>query len=159
VSNGGVKLIQNFWHTDAVFDQLHGSWLLDRRIGEEATMRGTAKFEWYQQGHLSYKESGRFVLKSGTSHEAYRSYIYSRLPNGFRVWFDEPEPRLFHEVHLNQVGDSLLGKAIHNCGSDEYETHYRFSPNASFCITHYVKGPKKNYVSITEFVREQNVAT
>ena len=145
------------WEPEAVFDQLQGAWRLDRRIGEEATMTGKAQFGPCEFDRLSYKESGRLVLKSGTSHEAYRSYIYSRLPDGFQVWFDEPEPRLFHDVHLRRAGDALCGKVTHLCGQDNYETHYRFSADASFCITHNVRGPKKDYVSITVFIRDREL--
>lgn len=118
-------------------------------------MTGIARFEWGKAKCLSYSETGCLALKTGTTHEAYRSYIYSESSHGFSVWFDEPVPRLFHEILIQDKGGTLCGEAAHLCGDDRYETLYCFHPDASFSIQHRVTGPRKNYLSMTTFVREE----
>lgn len=116
-------------------------------------MSGEASFEWGGSQCLLYKERGRIQLKSGTTHDAHRSYIYTRLPDGFSIWFADAQPRLFHEVHLYQDGACWVADATHLCGDDTYVTFYRFAPDGSFFVRHDVAGPRKSYVSTTRFVR------
>lgn len=142
----------------AVFDTLCGSWRFDRRIPGQAAMLGHARFERRADGELVYREAGLLRLDNGRTCPAYRSYVYRRLPDGFSVWFDEPQPRLFHEVRLAQDGDAWRGRATHPCGADRYDTAYTFRPDGSFVVRHDVVGPRKDYVSTTVFCRDPDDA-
>lgn len=139
------------WSAPAVFGRLGGAWTFERTISNQANMTGQARFLPGQGDHLRYEESGTLVLPTGQAIQAHRSYLYFALENGFSVWFDEPEPRLFHEVRLAAAGDVLRGSATHPCGQDQYDTVYEFRPDGSFMIRHDVKGPRKDYVSVTVF--------
>jgi len=142
------------WLAHAVFDALCGSWRFERSIPGQATMNGHARFDGQGDGQLLYRESGLLRLDNGRTCQAYRSYVYRRLPDGFSVWFDEPEPRLFHEVRLAWDGEALGGQATHPCGADRYDTSYAFRPDGSFVVRHAVVGPRKGYVSTTVFHRD-----
>lgn len=142
------------WSAPAVFGRLGGAWTFERDISNQASMTGRACFRPGQGGHLRYEESGTLLLPTGQAIQARRSYLYFALENGFSVWFDEPAPRLFHEVRLAAAGGVLRGSATHPCGQDQYATVYEFRPDGSFMIRHDVKGPRKDYVSVTVFRRE-----
>ncbi|WP_222130004.1 DUF6314 family protein [Bordetella genomosp. 13] len=139
------------WPVHEVFGRLAGAWTFERGISNQASMTGQARFLPGQGDHLRYEESGTLVLPTGQAIQAHRSYLYFALEHGFSVWFDEAEPRLFHEVRLAADGDVLRGAATHPCGADQYDTVYEFRPDGSFMIRHDVKGPRKDYVSVTVF--------
>ena len=96
----------------------------------------------------------RLRLLDGRAFDAHREYLYQRRPNGFAVLFAERPPRLFHEIAL-QPGDAdgtaWTGTAAHQCSADLYDSHYRFLTDGGFTLRHTVRGPRKDYVSLTRF--------
>lgn len=136
---------------------MQGWWRFDRRISDQAIVTGQARVQPYfssradMRGALHYSEDGLLALPNGATYRSRRSYVYSKLPDGFTVWFNEPEPRLFHQVRLAAVHAGVEGSALHKCGKDLYRTAYRFEADGSFVIRHDVTGPKKGYVSITTY--------
>ena len=142
------------WGTpDTVFDGLAGAWDLDRTIEGKATMVGIAEFKLLETGQLKYREEGRIHLADGQAFDGHREYVFERSPDGFSVFFAENPPRLFHAIAIAREGDALVGSAGHLCVADHYDSVYRFRADGSFVIQHTVNGPRKDYLSRTEFRR------
>lgn len=142
---------------DDVLDGLAGAWSLERVIAgqgsNQGSMRGTATFRRLESGGLAYREEGRLLLPSGEAFDAFRDYLYDRVPEGFAVFFPETAPRLFHEIRLREEAGMLLGEAEHLCGRDHYATRYAFQPDGRFTVHHDVRGPRKDYATITIYTR------
>jgi len=147
----------------AVLDGLAGRWSLERVVMGKDTnqgsmpqgsMRGFATFRRLDSGLVAYREEGRLKLPSGETFDAFRNYLYDRVPLGFAVFFAETPPRLFHEIRLQSTTiGTLIGEAAHLCGRDNYATRYVFQPDGSFVVHHDVSGPRKDYVMATEYRR------
>ncbi len=142
----------------AVLDGLAGQWSLERvvegRDTNQASMLGIATFRRLESGFVAYREEGRLALPGGETFDAFRDYLFDRLPEGFAVFFAETPPRLFHEIRLERAAiGTLIGEAEHLCGQDHYATRYVFQPDGSFVVHHDVGGPRKDYVMATEYRR------
>ena len=143
-----------FWiSADDVFDQLEGSWSLERIIEGLATMEGVATFTRDGADALAYHEEGEVRLVHGQAVKAHRDYRFERAPRGFNVLFAEVTPRLFHRIELAREDTALTGAAAHLCAPDTYDSSYQFLADGSFVIRHAVRGPRKDYVSTTTFSR------
>jgi Family of unknown function (DUF6314) len=139
-------------HPEQVLNDLRGRWLLDRSIEGHATMQGHAAFTPAEEGRLHYREDGRLVLANGSEFDAAREYFYALSENGFRVFFQENPPRLFHDVTLiAEHSGEWVGQADHPCGEDHYRSFYRFLPDGRFIIRHVVTGPRKGYTMVTTY--------
>lgn len=138
---------------DGVFDRLEGTWDLARTIENQAAMTGIAWFSQLGHDALGYREEGRVTLAGGQAFDAHREYRFERSRLGFLVFFAEVPPRLFHQIQLAREGDVLAGSATHLCAPDVYDSDYRFMADGTFVIRHSVRGPRKNYVSVTVFRR------
>ncbi|EJT49018.1 hypothetical protein A1Q1_01929 [Trichosporon asahii var. asahii CBS 2479] len=140
------------WGTPAtVFDRLAGTWQLYRTIEGQAEMRGTASFTALESGMLKYREEGRLRLADGNEFSAHKEYVFERAASGFNVYFAETPLRLFHGITLASDGRSLRGSANHWCQPDTYESQYVFREDGTFTVEHKVRGPHKDYVSVTSF--------
>lgn len=128
-----------------------GTWALERRIDDQASMTGVATITRREDGMLEYTESGRLRLADGQEFDAGRRYIFRPHPDGLTVLFAEEPPRLFHHVGLAEESGVLRGDAIHVCGNDCYKSAYAFLPDGSFIIRHEVSGPRKNYSMHTRY--------
>ncbi|WP_431511215.1 DUF6314 family protein [Variovorax sp. DAIF25] len=142
---------------DEVWARLAGGWTFERTIEGQASMHGTAVFgplPGAAHATLHYREEGRLRLLDGRAFDAHREYLYQGRPGGFAVLFAEQPPRLFHEIAL-QPGDdeasAWIGTAAHPCAADLYDSLYRFLADGSFTLRHTVRGPRKDYVSLTRF--------
>ncbi|MBW7973977.1 hypothetical protein HYH08_31370 [Bradyrhizobium sp. BR 10289] len=132
--------------------RLTGSWSLDRVIEGQATMRGVATFTALGEGRLAYREQGALALANGTIVQAEREYVFRGSDRGFKVFFREDPPRLFHEILLSaSSGGALSGHARHLCRRDEYQSAYLFLPDGTFTIRHVVSGPSKDYTMSTTY--------
>jgi hypothetical protein len=151
---------------DDVLDGLTGAWALERVIAGApkgsmpmgsmpmGSMRGSATFRRLDSGLIAYREEGRLQLPGGEAFEAFRDYLYDRVPAGFAVSFAETPPRLFHEIRLRaEAGGALVGVAEHLCGRDHYATRYAFQPDGRFAVHHDVRGPRKDYAITTLYAR------
>ncbi|EJN08572.1 hypothetical protein PMI42_07181 [Bradyrhizobium sp. YR681] len=135
-----------------VTKKLIGSWSLSRVIENQATMQGLATFTPLDGERLAYREQGDLKLANGTTVQAEREYIFSSSAGGFKVFFREDPPRLFHEISLSaSLGGELRGCARHLCKRDEYQSAYMFLPDGTFAIRHVVSGPGKDYTMNTTY--------
>ena len=137
-----------------VTNKLIGSWSLDRVIESQATMQGIATFTPLDRGRLAYREQGYLTLANGTIVQAEREYVFSNSDRGFKVFFREDPPRLFHEISLSaSSGGELSGRARHLCKHDDYQSAYMFRPDGTFVVRHVVSGPRKDYTMNTTYTR------
>lgn len=140
------------WKIDHILPSLFGTWQFVRTVADYADMVGAAQFNAMDDGAVLYRETGVMTLPQGARQDFYKTYIYKPYPRGFSVYFDEVVPRLFHHVILDE---HFVGRAQHICAADTYDTTYQFNSDGTFLVTHGVTGPRKNYVSHTQFI--QNV--
>ena len=137
-----------------VMKKLIGSWSFDRVIESQATMQGIATFTPLDSGRLAYRERGCLKLANGTEVQAEREYFFSNSGGGFKVFFREDPPRLFHEISLSaSSGGTLSGHARHLCNRDDYQSAYMFLPDGTFVVRHVVSGPRKDYTMSTTYTR------
>jgi len=133
-----------------VTKKLIGSWSFERVIEGQATMQGIAIFTPLDSGWLAYREQGSLKLANGTIVQAEREYLFSNSGRGFKVFFREDPPRLFHEISLAaSSGGALSGGARHLCNRDDYQSAYMFLPDGTFVVRHVVSGPRKDYTMNT----------
>ena len=78
-----------------------------------------------------------------------RKYYFIANKNKLEIYFFENPKTLFQRFELKSKGNTLIGKATHQCGSDHYASEYIFKTDGCFEITHKVRGPKKKYSSKT----------
>lgn len=119
-----------------------GDWRLSRQIchadGTRATFDGTAR--WEADG--TYVETG--TLDMGTARfSAERRY---RWTDDLDVYFDDG--RFFHAVP--QCG----GDAAHWCDPDQYDVTYDFSRWPEWTARWQVRGPRKDYVMLTTYAKD-----
>lgn len=135
-----------------VAQKLIGSWSFNRVIEGQATMQGIATFTPLDRERLAYREQGHLKLANGTIVQAEREYVFFKSDEGFKVFFKEDPPRLFHEISLAaSPGGELSGHARHLCRRDEYRSAYMFLPDGTFVVRHVVSGPAKDYTMNTTY--------
>ncbi|QDP23663.1 DUF6314 family protein [Bradyrhizobium cosmicum] len=146
--------IDGWGEASDVTNKLIGSWSLDRVIESQATMQGIATFTPLDRGRLAYREQAHLMLANGTIVQAEREYVFNSSDGGFKVFFREDPPRLFHEIFLSaSSGGALCGRARHLCSRDEYQSAYIFLPDGTFVVRHVVSGPAKDYTMNTIYAR------
>jgi hypothetical protein len=135
-----------------IFRMLQGVWAFDRQVTPGGTMTGRAVFE--QAGHSTYdyEEQGSLTLDTGTTHDVARRYSYRLIDNEIHVYYADgvDSGKLFHVL---DAADERVAQAEHLCGQDLYKSKYEFDLPYGFKIIHEVKGPKKDYLSETTFMR------
>ena len=137
-----------------ITQKLIGSWSLDRVIESQATMQGIATFTPLDREWLAYREQGDLKLANGATMQAEREYVFRGSDGGFKVFFREDPPRLFHEISLSASSrGGLSGHAHHLCRHDEYQSAYMFLPDGTFVVRHVVSGPAKDYTMNTTYRR------
>ncbi|MCS3728332.1 DUF6314 family protein [Bradyrhizobium betae] len=146
--------IDSWGGSSDVTKRLIGSWSIDRVIVSQATMQGIATFTPLDRGRLAYREQGHLKLANGTIVQAEREYVFSSSKGGFKVFFRENPPRLFHEIFLSaSTGGALSGRARHLCKRDDYQSAYMFLLDGTFVVRHVVSGPCKGYTMDTTYTR------
>jgi len=137
-----------------ILRSLAGSWLLRRTIDNGASLSGSATIVRQDDGCFAYHERGRLRLTDGQKIDGERRYLFEACDGGFSVLFAESPPRLFHRIVLDRSGSSLLGRGMHLCGDDRYDSRYQFDADGSFTIEHAVSGPRKRYRIQTLYTRD-----
>jgi hypothetical protein len=146
--------IDSWGDASDITKKLIGSWSLNRIIEGQATMLGTAIFAPLDSRWLAYREQGYLTLANGTTMQAEREHLFSSSDDGFKVFFREDPPRLFHEISLSaSSGGELSGRARHLCKHDDYQSAYMFRPDGTFVVRHVVSGPRKDYTMNTTYTR------
>jgi hypothetical protein len=135
-----------------VFAVLSGGWKFRRQISDFGVVEGKASFA--QEGECSsYSESGILEHVGGKSFvtEKEYQYFYNSNKKVIEVYFVQAELRagLFCEL------DFFQGRAVarHECGRDVYEVTYWVKDESYFEIFYRVRGAKKKYMSMTNFLR------
>ncbi|KZF26974.1 hypothetical protein L228DRAFT_258323 [Xylona heveae TC161] len=141
---------------------------------------GTAKFharfptDPAYDMEMLYHEEGELVTNQGWTLRANRSYVYrySERDDKITAWFVKPDdPKtvdyLFHAINFEVPVSSDTGalgelkawkaRSHHLCEKDDYTPEYTFNFDgvglSRFGIKYYVKGPQKDYTSMTWFTR------
>lgn len=127
--------------------EFEGDWQVRRRIedalnGQEGRFNGIARFERDDLG-LRYSERGQLQL-GGAAMEAERVYLWRAGPAGIEVFFDYG--RFFHRIDES-------AEAAHWCDPDQYDVAYTFGKWPEWSSLWRVKGPRKDYVMVSEYVR------
>ena len=142
-----------------------------------AVVEGTAS--WVEDaadaGVLRFEERGALTVEGGPSVETRAAYAWrlGPTPSAARVRF--PDGRDFHDVDL---ATGACGRVRHVCGADTYEGSFRAAAGdatgatsatdaptgtggngnpggaASLLVTWRVRGPTKDYESVTAFTRD-----
>lgn len=129
-----------------------------------------------------YTEDGRFVTEQGLVLTANRRYVYrfQKRTNTMTAWFVKPTSEstvdyLFHTLDFSSIeGESLGSKkdrktkfvkanGHHLCIDDDYQANYLFGFKSSECdewgVEYVVKGPKKDYIANSKYLRERATQT
>jgi uncharacterized NAD(P)/FAD-binding protein YdhS len=119
-----------------------------------------------------YIETGTFTPSAANSQPipASRRYVYrySERRDELSVWFVKPDrnlevDNLFHELLFAAPAEAreegaCVARADHLCVEDMYETKYRFPMRGvalrAFSVEHTVRGPRKDYVAVSDYRRE-----
>lgn len=135
-----------------IFKNFIGIWDFNRIITGSLTAvkaYGTAEFKptSTKENELHYIEQG-IIVTANYSGKITREYFYLWEDMQIKVLFSvQGKPaNLFHVIN-----DQFIGN--HVCINDQYQAKYNFLQNDKFILTYKVHGPKKNYVSITRFIK------
>ena len=125
-----------------------GRWRLERRItdhrgGPESVLRGEVYLEPVAGG-LEYRERGSLRLGDGPPLEAERRYFWAFIEGEVRVRFADGAP--FHAF----VPAGKGAGTPHPCGDDLYQCAYDFTAWPRWRVTWRVRGPRKDYLSVSE---------
>ncbi len=129
-----------------------GNWriqreITDMRILESGTLEGEAHFTAKENG-LLYHERGMLRFAGGAPVLAERSYQWSFQDDEVFVAYADGTP--FH--CFARVGAPVA--TPHLCGEDMYRGLYSFVRFPQWQVTWTVKGPRKNYRSVTQYTPE-----
>lgn len=120
--------------------------ITDLRILESGTLEGEAIYTDVD-GVLHYNERGTLRFAGGAPVLAERRYRWIFEENDVRVTHDDDTP--FHS--FARVGASEA--TPHLCGADMYNGTYAFARFPDWQVTWTVKGPRKDYRSVTQYTR------
>jgi dimethylaniline monooxygenase (N-oxide forming) len=145
----------------ALFRSLEGNWKLVRKVVNEATAEGFARFKKLetQPNTLAYRENGTITFKNGTSTPFYRKYIYQLENEKISVFFHEQSPRLMHTLQFREPCKDypFRAEAIHFCNRDTYNATYEFQRPDQFELNYSIEGPYKNQLIQTVFQKQIGV--
>lgn len=126
-----------------------GRWRITRRIedhwmGTTGLFEGLARFTPDGQG-LGYHEVGELKLPQEVPLAASRRFLWRRDADGIEVLYEDGT--LFHRI----AGNTRVVQAWHACGQDDYEVSYNFTHWPDWRMIWRVRGPRKDYTSISDF--------
>ncbi len=126
-----------------VLEDFVGRWRLTRKIiaaaAPEARFEGQAVFTPCANG-LAYHEQGRLLLPGQPAMQSERRYVWQV---GLNVHFEDG--RFFHQV------PATGGDAEHWCDPDRYFVAYSFDAWPEWRSEWQVKGPRKDYVMVSDY--------
>ncbi len=128
-----------------------GRWRLLRRIDDRLNrtagrLDGTAAFRAEGVGLLC-EERGALSYAGGPPVEAVRRYFWRGAPAG-RIAVAFADGRRFHSFALGAAAT-----ARHDCAPDLYLVSYDFADWPRWRAEWTVTGPRKDYVSVSDYVR------
>ena len=132
-------------------DDFLGEWQITReitdfRILEAGTLEGLARFTPADAG-LLYHERGTLRFAGGVPLVAERSYLWRFTDTDVFVAYADGAP--FHSFPLEGGPEATP----HLCGEDMYRGTYSFVGFPDWQVTWTVKGPRKDYRSVTRYTR------
>lgn len=133
-------------------DDFAGLWVLhrfidDRHSAQQGDFRGTAAFHKEQNNQLHYAETGHLQFGKGPALSAHRSYQWLFVADKVEVLFEDGTP--FHSF----IPAGCVAGTDHPCGEDYYTVSYDFSEWPNWTATWIVKGPRKDYTSVSRYAR------
>lgn len=134
-----------------LFKNLEASWHVDRTIKPGGVMIGQVEFKPASETEYHYTEQGTLTTDaSDVIEDVTRAYTYKFENDTIQIYYaDGPDKdRLFQTLEFIEKNKAI---AEHLCGDDLYQSEYEFDLPHGFKITHRVTGPKKDYVSVTNF--------
>jgi len=128
-----------------------GRWRIARRIEDEwmgttGLFEGVARFAPDAHG-LRYHEVGELKLPQEPPMAASRKFLWRAHADDIEVLYEDGAP--FHRI----AGGADVVQAWHACGQDDYEVSYNFTHWPAWRMIWKVRGPRKDYVSISDFTR------
>lgn len=128
-----------------------GKWSVSRQVhdtlsGGVTQFHGMAEFALQDAG-LHYSESGQIVVPGRAPMKAERRYFWEQDGDDIHVAFDDGRPFHSFSCLTNMV------EAAHWCPPDQYDVSYDFRDWPRWSSTWRVKGPRKDYVMVTQFVQ------
>lgn len=119
--------------------------ITDRKAGAETRFEGVAEIVADADGAV-YREMGQLIV-GDQQFEAERSYLWREQGPFIAVLFEDARP--FHDFDPVAGGQATE----HLCGQDMYRGGYDFSAWSCWSVTWDVVGPRKDYRSVTWYVR------
>lgn len=117
----------------------------DRRANAKSTFEGWAEISRTTDGAI-YRETGDLIM-GDQRFQAERSYLWQPNEACIDVAFADGRP--FHDFDPQNGGLA----SEHLCGEDMYRGGYDFSQWSCWAVTWTVTGPRKDYTSLTWYVR------
>lgn len=127
-----------------------GDWIIARaiedvRAGERGALDGTARFTPAPDG-LLYAEEGMLALGGRPAVPAARRYLWrDGGASAIEVRFEDG--RFFHRFYADEDAPS----AVHDCAPDQYRVRYDFARWPRWTAEWRVRGPRKDYVMVTDY--------
>ena len=136
--------------TLALYD-FEGDWQITRRIEDHLTgrighLQGRAVFTPDTAG-LAYQETGLLEFPGQPALNATQRYLWRQDGEALAVFF--ADGRDFHRFNPNQSQP----QASHDCPPDWYNVSYSFAGWPGWSATWSVRGPRKDYISVTDYTR------
>lgn len=152
-----------------IFNGLLGKWRMCRTLISRhpmtlpsGTVEGAAIFTPLNKNELHYRESGQFITDSDKRFAIQSDYTYvfheqtAKLAK-YSAQNQEKMDFLYNlEIANTSANEYLIARGQLLCGSDNYAATYEFDGVVDFnkfSLTYVVKGPKKDYTSVTLFER------
>lgn len=133
-----------------------GVWKIERTIthrfpvGESYQATGLATFSLEKNGDLLYQEEVEMCsLRTKDVFQGTQQYIYKydSASDTLAKYFSDG--RFFYKLEIS--GNTASGN--HFCKEDNYKANYIFKAENIFSLTYLVKGPRKDYIMKTAYVR------
>lgn len=127
-----------------------GRWQVRREI-EDARAGTAARFEGEavltpDDAGLVYEESGTLILPGQVPMAATRRYLWQAVGADIALFFEDGRP--FHVI-----APEAQPEDHHDCPPDSYDVRYDFRSWPVWVARWRVTGPRKDYVSVTEYRR------
>ncbi len=141
-----------------IFANFQGDWSFTRNFSTGDYVSGTACFKMIETDLLHYLEHGLLTHHRG-EFTIYQDYFYywDGMENEIKVYFSSngKPGNLFHTlVFQSAEAENQVAVGHHLCKADYYKAIYQFISKHVFDLSYQVKGPAKDYVSITKYFKQ-----
>jgi hypothetical protein len=139
----------------SILTAFEGSWRLIRRIddhfaGVDRIFVGRADLIRRPEG-LRYFETGHWTKSDWQGLTATRTYFWREVDGRIAVDYEDGRP--FHTFEVINGGEAT---SSHDCDPDRYDVTYRFDLPSRWAAEWRVSGPKKDYVSESEYILDSS---